>query len=268
MTGARSVDLGRAHSFSSKHRPRAGSLMTTMSSRIRPLLTALGVAVLAAGCSSSDPGTKQGELGNGGFHFSCDDAVACGKYTDTAQKFPDAVALGSTFAVTFTPKTASGLDIHFNEAAPARGITVSPISDVFVTRGVKGLVALKSGYATIASRDASGQLVDYVVLRVARPDALVIYSADQPASDPVAVSAVELSVSAADRKMFRAFAQQNKADLAGSLQLEWTSTNPLVAEVQNATDGMATVVPRSAGSAMLVATGGTFTQQIPITVKP
>ena len=237
--------------------------------RPHPLLTAFVAAVIAAGCSSVDPGTKAGELGNGGFHFSCDDAVACGKYTDTAQKFPDAVALGSTFAVTFTPKAgSSGLDIHFNDSVADRGITVSPISDVFVTRGVKGLVALKSGYATLASRDASGQLVDYVVLRVARPDALVIYSADQPTTNPVAVSAVELSVSAADQKMFRAFAQQNKADLAGSLQVEWTSTNTLVAEVVNATDAVATVVPRSAGSAMLVATGGTFTQQIPITVKP
>ena len=236
--------------------------------KLRPLLTALAMAAVATGCSSLDPGTKAGELGNGGFHFSCDDAVACSQYTDTASKFPDAVALGSTFAVTFTPKATTGLDIHFNEAAPDRGITVSPISDVYVTRGVKGLVALKSGYATIASRDASGQLVDYVALRVARPDALIVYSADQPTTNPVPVDAVELSLSAGDRKTFRAFAQQNKANLAGSLQVEWTSTNPAVAEVQSTTDGIATVVPRSAGSAMLVATGGTFTQQVPITVKP
>jgi hypothetical protein len=236
--------------------------------KLRPLLTALAAALLAAGCSLSDPGTKQGELGNGGFHFSCDDAVACSKYTDTAAKFPDAVALGSTFAVTFTPKSASGLDIHFNDSAPDRGITVSPISDVFVTRGVKGLVALKSGYATVASRDASGQLVDYVVLRVAKPDTLVVYAADQPSSDPVPVDTVELSLSQGDRKTFRAFAQQNKANLAGSLQVEWTSTNPLVADVESTTGGIATIVPRSTGSAMLVATGGTFTQQVPITVKP
>ena len=81
------------------------------------------------------------------------------------------------------------------------------------------------------------------------------------------VDTVELSLSGGDRKTFRAFAQQNKSDLAGSLQLEWTSTNPLVAEVQSTTDGVATVVPRSAGSAMLVATGGTFTQQVPIKVQ-
>ncbi|GAC1549294.1 MAG: hypothetical protein NVS3B10_12680 [Polyangiales bacterium] len=239
---------------------------------LRPLLTAFATAfaaaVLAAGCSLADPGTKEGELGNGGFHFSCDDAVACGKYTDTAAKFPDAVALGSTFAVTFTPTSASGLKITFNDSQPDRGIVVSPVSDAFVTRGVKGLVAVKSGYAALASRDAAGHLVDYVVVRVARPDALVVYSADQPTSTPTVVDTIELSLSAGDRKMFRAYAQQNKAGLAGSLQVEWTSSNPLVAEVQSTTDGVATVVPRSAGSATLIATGGTFTRNVPITVKP
>lgn len=178
------------------------------------------------------------------------------------------MALGSTFAVTFTPKPGSGLDIHFNEAAPDRGITVSPVSEAFVSRGVNGLVALKTGYATIASRDAAGQLVDYVVLRVAKPDTLVVYSADRPTRDPVPVDTVQLSLSQGDRKTFRAFAQQKKANLAGSLQVEWTSSNPLVADVQSTTGGIATIVPRSAGSAMLVATGGTFTQQVPITVKP
>ena len=273
MTGAGSSDLGRAPSLSLLLASTpffffrgAGAEMSSM--RCRPFVTALLAAALAAGCSLSDPGVKQGELGNGGFHFSCDDAVACGQYTGSATKFPDAVALGSTFAVTFTPKSASGLDIHFNEAAPDRGITVSPVSEVFVGRGVNGLVGLKTGYATIASRDAAGQLVDYVVIRVAKPDALIVYSADQPTSDPLPVDTVELSLSQGDRKTFRAFAQQNKASLAGSLQVEWKSTNALVAEVQSTTGGVATVVPRSAGSAMLVATGGTFTQQVPITVKP
>ncbi len=242
--------------------------MSSIASRSRPFITALVATALAAGCSIADPGTKPGALGNGGFHFSCDDAVACGKYTDTAAKFPDAVALGSTFAVTFTPKSDSGLNIHFNDSAPDRGITVSPVGSVFVSSGVPGLVALKTGYATIASRDAAGQVVDYVVLRVAKPDALVVYSADQPATTPTPVDNVELSLSQGDRKTFRAFAQEKKADLAGALQLEWTSTMPAVAEVQSTTDGVATVVARSTGTAMLVATGGTFTQQVPITVKP
>jgi len=242
--------------------------MTSLSLTSRSLLALLacGAVAFTAGCSLSDSGSKPGELGNGGFYFSCDDAVACSRYSNDASKFPEAVAVGSTFAVRFVPKSNSGLDIHFNESATDRGLTVAPISEVYVSRGAKGLAAVKTGYATLASRDAAGVFVDYVVLRVAKPDALVVYSADATStSTPAHVDSIELS--AGDRRTYRALAQQNKADLAGSLQIEWTSSNPSVAAVESTTDGKATVVAKSAGSAALVAVGGTFTQSIPITVS-
>jgi hypothetical protein len=244
--------------------------MLSLTSR-SPLL-ALAVAALAvalsAGCSLSDAGAKPGELGNGGFFFSCDDAVSCNRYSNDASKFPEAVSVGSTFAVRFVPKSNSGLDIHFNEAAVDRGITVNPISDVYVSRGVKGLAAIKTGYATLASRDASGTLVDYVVVRVAKPDALVVYAADDVTDTPAHVDSISLSRAAGAQRSFRAFAQQNGATLAGSLEVEWTSSNPAVASVASTTDGKATLVAKSPGNAMLVATGGAFTQQIPVTVTP
>lgn len=235
-----------------------------------PLLGLLASAALvfAAGCSLSNAGEKPGELGNGGFYFSCDDAVSCSRYSNDAAKFPEAVSVGSTFAVRFVPKTNSGLDIHFNESAVDRGITVSPISDVFVSRGAKGLAAIKTGYATLASRDSTGALIDYVVIRVAKPDALVVYSADDLADAPAHVDSISLSAGASEQRSYRAFAQQKGATLAGSVQIEWTSTNPSVASVASTTDGTATLVAKSAGSAMLIATGASFTQQIPVTVSP
>lgn len=242
--------------------------MRTTRTPLLALVTFAALAALATGCSLNDSGYKPGELGNGGFYFSCDDAVACGRYSNDASKFPEAVSVGSTFAVRFVPKTNSGLDIHFNETAVDRGITVGPISEVYVSRGAKGLAAVKTGYATLASRDATGALVDYVVVRVAKPDALVVYSADDTTtSTPAHVDSISLSASAGDRHSYRAFAQQNKSDLAGSLQIEWTSTNAAVATVESTTDGKATVVAKSAGTATLMATGGTFTQSIPITVS-
>ena len=141
---------------------------------------ALTLAAATSGCSSADGGSgyQAGELGNGGFYFSCDDAVSCNKYSDDASKFPKAVSLTSTFAVRFVPKQSTrGIDIRFNESEPDRGIVITPVSD-FVTRGPKGLAAVKAGYATLAARDAGGQLVDYVVVRVQKPDALVVYAAD------------------------------------------------------------------------------------------
>lgn len=232
------------------------------------------VAILlaaASGCSSADGGSgyQPGELGNGGFYFSCDDAVSCTKYSDDASKFPKAVSLGSSFAVRFVPKpssSSSGVDIRFNESAPDRGIVIEPVSD-FVTRGPRGFTAVKAGYATLASRDAGGQLVDYVVVRVQTPDALVVYAADDTSvSAPAPVSTVALRM--ADTKSFKAFARRGTEDLAGSLQVEWKSSNTSVLEVQSTSAGKVTVVARSSGSATLTATGGTFSQDIPVKVSP
>ena len=223
-------------------------------------------AVLAtSGCSLNDTtGAKAGELGNGGFYFSCDDAVACSPYSDDASKFPSAVSLSSTFTVKFVPKTTGGLDIHFNESAPNRGIVVGSVGP-YVSSGPSGLVAVKSGFATIAAHDAAGQLVDYTVIRVDKPDTLVIYKADDATTTPVAVGTVSLGLG--ESHSFRAFAQRNKENLAGNLQLEWSSSDSSVVEVQSTTNGKATILARASGTAKLSAVGGTFTQQIPVTVK-
>jgi hypothetical protein len=235
---------------------------------VSALAALAAVVALASGCSlASTAGEKPGELGNGGFFFSCADAVSCAPYSNDAAKFPSAISLGSSFDVRFVPKSnTSGTNIRFSEGAPNRGITVSSVGEDYVSRGPAGFVALKSGYATLASRDASGQLVDYVVVRVAKPDTLLVYPADGTSSTPAPVSTVALANG--ERRPFRAFAQAQKQDLAGSLQIEWTSSNPSVVYVESVNDGTASVVARSAGKASLVATGGTFVQSVPVVVSP
>lgn len=234
---------------------------------LRPFLTAVCAAALAIGCSSlADSSSKPGELGNGGFYFSCSDAVACSKYSNDASKFPSAVSLGSTFSVRFVPKPSDGLAVHFNEAAPDRGITVQPVGEHYLSRGPSGLAAVKVGFATLTSRDAQGQLVDYVVVRIAKPDALVIYAADTSSTTPAPVDTIDLT--RGERRAFRAFAQEKVSALAGTLQVEWTSSNPSVVAVESTTDGKATLVARSAGTATLTATGGTFAQNVTVAVKP
>ena len=235
--------------------------------RMRPFVTALAFAALASGCAMKDDGYKAGDLGNGGFYFSCEDAVACSRYSNDASKFPKKVSLGSTFSVRFEPKSSSkGLAITFNESAPDRGITVRAVGDI-VSKGPRGMVGLKPGFATLASRDAAGAIVDYTVIEVARPDALVIYAADEGRTDPSQVGTVaRIELGRGDRRTFRAFARSNKEDLAGSLNVEWRSTDPSVIDVESTTDGKASVVARAPGQATLIATGGTFEQKIPVEV--
>lgn len=234
--------------------------------RVGTLVTAvLGAVLFTVGCSSTNgSGYKEGDLGNGGFYFSCEDAVSCQPYSNDAAKFPKAVSLSSSFSVRFVPQASSNtVHITFNESAPDRGITVAPVGE-FVSRGPKGLVAVKSGYATLASRDASGDLIDYVVIRVVMPDALVVYDAGESTSSPRPVDKIKLATD--DRATYRAFAQAKKENLAGTLQLEWTSSDPTILDVESATDGAATVVAKAPGTATLTATGGTFTQKVAVEV--
>src|SRR6185295_17595660 len=93
-----------------------------MERRIFPMamvgpLVAVTIAI-TSGCSATNGGSKDGELGNGGFYFSCNDAVACTPYSNDAAKFPKAVSLGSTFTVRFVPKPISNSLITFNDKAP------------------------------------------------------------------------------------------------------------------------------------------------------
>lgn len=219
--------------------------------------------VAASGCSASDGGYKPGELGNGGFYFSCDNAVSCARYSNDAAKFPKAVSLGSTFTMRFVTTASNDSHITFDDKAPDRGITIKPAGE-FISRGPNGMVAVKSGYATVTSRDAAGQLVDFVTIRVAKPEKLVVYPADDVTDTPQHVDSV--TVGLGERRTYRAFAQEKGQVLAGTLQVEWKSADTRIVDIE-LLDGKATIVPRAAGKTNLVATGGTFAQEIPIEVK-
>lgn len=222
---------------------------------------ALGLGIALVGCSATDSGYQGGELGNGGFYLSCDDAVACAPGTDDAKKFPKSVAVGSTFSIRFTNDSASGTNIVLTDATDS-GITVDPIG-TFVTRGVQGLSAQKVGVATIAAHDAAGQLIDYVNIEIDQPDALVIYDPDVP-GDMISDT---LDLSSGTQKNLRAFAQHKLTTLAGTLAIEWTSSDPSVVQVEELNGGEVTLAARKSGTATLTAVGGTFTRTVEATVQ-
>ena len=229
-------------------------------------IATLGVLAVA-GCSSTD-GYKAGELGNGGFYFACTDAVSCARYSDDASKFPKAVSVGSSFQVRFTPK-ASASDSHIQfGSGENRGITIDPVGE-YISRGPNGLVALKLGYGTVTARDAAGQLVDFVNIRVAKPDALVVYDAAVEHGDtPSRIDALTMTLGQRESRQLRAFAQEKNSVLAGSLAVQW-SVEPKTGVVDlNDIEGEVTVTPKGAGTAKLTASGGTFSQEISVEVTP
>lgn len=228
------------------------------------------VSVTCVGCqmdfSESDGGEADGALGNGTFYFDCADAVTCKRFGSEREVFPSAVSLGSTFQVRYEARPrAAGVRIAYDDTAPERGLTVASVGEG-ISVGAHGFLALGEGLSSLVARDASGKVVDFVAVRVARPDDLVVYSVLETGPDPTAVDTIALE--ATSRASYRAFARSGDELLAGALAVQWRSSDPTVFVVDHVRDGTATIVARGSGIASLVATGGTFVREISVMVTP
>ncbi len=225
------------------------------------------VVAFAVGCSgithpsASSPAVKKGELGNGGFTFKCDDSVACDRWNN-ADAFPTDIALGSTFELDFLLRQDSNGFVWLKDAE--RGTTIEPVGK-YVNRGAAGFAAVEPGIATLSARDQKGWLVDYITVRVAKPDSLIIYDAEYKGTNPERL--VSITLDAGDRRSFRTVAQQGLKPLAGSVTVEWTSDHPELVAVEGYSRGKVTIVGKGAGSATLTAKGGGLTQKLDVTVS-
>jgi hypothetical protein len=227
------------------------------------LLLALG----ACGVSNPAPGSsayKQGELGNGGFLFRCDDSVACDRWsTNDAKDFPEQIATGATFNVRFV---ATGDEGSSTTSDKYVGLTSTPV-EPYVSSGPDGFTTLKPGYGVIAARDSSGAIVDYVQLRIVKPDGLVVYPADYKGNDPPAMEAINLKLTDA-RRSYRTVAERAQTAVAGSVRVVWASSDTSVIQIESYTRGVVNVVAKSVGKATLRVEGAALTKDIAVEVTP
>lgn len=224
---------------------------------------AAAAALLIVGCSSKlesgTPAYKAGELGNGGFEFTCDDSVACNKF-NAAATFPNTVARGASFRVKYVPR-----DARTNEPGSSAGVTTSAVGNTYLSYGPDGFVGVKAGLGTITARNAQGQLVEFTTIKIEKPDTIVVYDGEYSGTTtPPLIDKVTLSVG--ERKTLRALARSGGHDLAGLLQYEW-ATDGVIVGVDSPMQGKATITAKKAGTATLTVTGGTFTQEIPVEVS-
>lgn len=223
----------------------------------RLLLLLLPAATLMAcvpdDVSPGSPSYQGGHLGNGGFAFTCDDSVVCGEY-NAADKFPDAVALGSKFTIRYIAKSGD-----------TAGVTLSDVGNTHLSNlGAGDFTAIGEGVATVAAKDSGGTLVEWVELQVRRPDAIVITDTDS--SSPIVKTTIEMSDYYGSRQ-FKASARYQNTALAGELGYEWTSSDSSILRVQGDPNGRAYVTPMKSGTVTLTATGGTFSQSIEVEVQ-
>jgi hypothetical protein len=234
-----------------------------MQSNIGRIFAATVLVVGAGACADmapSSPSYKPGELGNGGFQFTCDDSVACNKF-NAAQEFPNTVAQGASFTVRYVPRDATQTKPGSNA-----GITTSPVGTTFLSTGPDGLVGVRAGVGTITARNAQGSLVEFTAIKIERPDAIVVYDGEYTGTTtPVTIDKVTLKVN--EVKTLRALARRTGHDLAGLLTYEWSTDTSSVVKVDTVTNGKVTLVGKSAGSAKIIVKGGSFEQDVPVEVS-
>lgn len=245
-----------------------------------PFVCAAAVAYAALGCSAADPTRTvqvEGELGNGGFLFLCDDSVQCEKTASDVSRFPKSIAVGATFNVRYKlDKDPALIKITLDNAAQDKGITVQPavvaptsVSATkyqYISRGPAGFLGLKVGFATLVARDRKGFVVDYLTVKLQQPDAVAVYKAEDRNSPPPRVTTVQLTEG--DTASLRAVAQKAGQDLGGALQVEWISDTPDVVSVDGRSGVKVTLTAKKAGTATLTATAGGFENKIAVEVKP
>ena len=232
--------------------PLAGSAMERL---IAIGVASLLVTALAACSSDIGPGSSEygaGSLGNGGFAYTCDESVKCGE-SNSADPFPTTVSLGGKFTVRYVPRTSNQSD--------AVGITVGTVGTDYFTFAVgDALVAKTPGFGTLVARDRTGTVVDFQVLKIAKPTAIAVFAKDVEILG-------DTSMSSSETRLFRATARAGTDDLAGVLNYEWTVDKPDVIQVNPTGTGSVNITGRGPGSATLTVTGGTLTQTLTVTVE-
>lgn len=240
---------------------------------IRRIASIVGLAVsvvsVTAGCTGgernpapSSQSVQKGQLGNGGFTFRCDDSVACDRWNN-ADKFPDAVALGSTFDLQFYLLDGTRGFSYLKDAE--RGTTIVPVGK-FMNNGVSGFAAVEPGVVTIAARDQKNWLVDYITVRVRKPDSLVIYDSEYKGDNPGRL--LRINIDEGTTKSFRVVAQAGVEQLAGSVTVEWSSDDDTVAAVESYSRGKVTILATGTKGATttLRAKGASLEQTLTVTI--
>jgi len=226
------------------------------------LLAAVGV-----GCSDpapGDPAYRQGELGNGGFLFACDDSVACDRWsTNNASDFPKRIATGSVFNLRFVAREdQGGFDLDGPETD---GVTLQAL-EPFVGRGPEGFAALRPGYGTVMAKRANGAVVDYATLTIVQPNALVVYPAGYRGTTPERIETITIKVG--ETRAYRVVAEDaNREAIAGSIRMAWSSAAPERLTVLY-TNRVATVTAKGVGKTTLKAEGAALVRDIDVEVTP
>ena len=229
---------------------------------------ALSIGALAGRNNNPGAGSaayKEGELGNGDFLFACDDGAACLPYSGDASKFPTQIASGANFDVRFVAKKQQGTSITIDEKR-YDGITTKAVG-TYVSSGPEGFAAIKPGYGTILVEDSKGTVIDYVTLKIVKPDGLVVYDANYDVAqgkEPPRVQTMKLKVE--EQTSYRVVAEYKFEAIAGAIPVGWESVDNDVVVVDSYTRGVVNLRAKGVGKTKLKARGASLEKEIEVEV--
>jgi hypothetical protein len=195
-----------------------------------------------------------GELGNGEFLYTCTGAAdsACGSSSSFQSiQLPAQVAVGASFAVTYSPTTSNGSAVE-----GSTGYTVQPASPVMAQGSGGVMVAVRSGYvALLARHDGTQNVDDYVHMKLTPIAQLV---AD---TGPITLSAGD------SRTVTVRPLDAQGGDLAGQLGCTWSVTGASGVVTLQASGGSAASVQGAAmGTTTVRAVCGARSADLLVTV--
>lgn len=254
---------------------------------LAPLLAAFAVGALGAlgGCSSEGvgPGSaayQSGELGNGGFTFSCADTnLACLEQSSgDAKAFPAGVAKLSSFRVRYVPKPGyeSSVNVIIDDTGGSASASAGSkstgslevVGDKYLQKRSDGIFALAPGLGTIVARDASGNLIEFTTIPIREAARLVVYEAAFTGSQSQS-STRSITMKKGEQKSYRVVAQDATAqNLGGSFVTEWKAVDEAVATLDSRDRGVLNLVGLAAGKTTIRVTGLGLSTEVPVEVQP
>jgi hypothetical protein len=251
----------------------------------RSLLLLFALPLGCAPLGDSDSAFGTGNLGQSTFYYTCIDAAdaACaGRTSDAATLggadagttsseigaagvdapvFPLAIAVGSTFRLTYAgaTSTADPTDVGAALFKTVANQYLQPIAS-----GPSDFRVLAPGYGGVyIESTADSELVDYTLLHLVTVETLSIGDANLT---PLTSSAF---LAAGTPTVFTVTPIYQQTAVAGALDLEWSLDDPTVATLTtpNPTARM-TVKPLKAGTTSLHVTGAGLSASIAVEVSP
>jgi hypothetical protein len=215
----------------------------------RVAMLSVALPGLLAGCSSIEPDETPGELGNGAFRYVCVGEDAMCPDNGSATQFPERVATGARF------------DVTYQLYVDASGAEVSTASTQLIEPSGAAFRARRAGTAALlARRTVDGVTVDFAHLGIEDASAIGLET-------PSGQSMKLVMALGSSQELLAVPLDAFDAPLAGALSFDWKSSDPSVIALEIASPATRMrLTAAGSGTALLTVQSAALARELEVTV--